>query len=251
MEMAESKVVAKVNGKDIDQDDVLRFLNEVGPQVAMQFQSPEGIQKVIEELVNQELLYLDAIENRLDEDQDFKNMLEKTKNTLLKSYALNKLISAEEVGEEEAKKYYDEHTEYYKKKESLIASHILVDREEKAEDIIDEIEKGLSFEEAARKYSSCPSKDVGGALGEFTRGQMVPEFEEAAFKMGEKEISKPIKTQFGYHIIKLTERKPGGQMAFEEVKDQVSEQVLRLKQQDKYLGKIEELKGKYPVELVR
>jgi len=249
--MAENKTVAIVNGKEISQDDVLRFLNEIGPQVAMQFQSPEGIKRVVEELVNQELLYLDAIENKLDETQEFKEMLEQTKNTLLKGYALNKLISNEEVSEEESKKYYDEHMEYYEKKESLIASHILVDSEEKAEDIIAEIEKGLSFEEAAGKYSSCPSKDVGGALGEFTRGQMVPEFEEAAFEMEEKEISKPVKTQFGYHIIKLIEKRPEGQMAFEEVKDQISEQVLRLKQQDRYLSKIEELKGKYPVELVK
>lgn len=249
--MAENKVVAKVNGKEISQDDVLKFLNEIGPQVAMQFQSPEGIQRVVEELVNQELLYLDAIENKLDKSQEFEDMLEQTKNTLLKSYALNKLIADEEVSEEETKNYYDEHAESYKKKESLIASHILVDSEEKAEDIIKEIDGGLSFEEAAGKYSSCPSKDVGGALGEFTRGQMVPEFEEAAFKMEEKEISKPVKTQFGYHIIKLIEKRPEGQMPFEEVKSQIFEQVLRLKQQDKYLNKIEELKGKYPVELVK
>ena len=77
--MAENKTVAIVNGKEISQDDVLRFLNEIGPQVAMQFQSPEGIKRVVEELVNQELLYLDAIENKLDETQEFKEMLEQTK----------------------------------------------------------------------------------------------------------------------------------------------------------------------------
>lgn len=248
--MKEQKTVAIVNGKEITQDDVLKFMNDIGPQVAMQFQSPEGIQRVVDELVNQELLYLDAKENKFDDEESFNQMMEETKVTMLKSYALNKLIANESASIEELKEFYDGHMEHYKKNESLVASHILVDEETKANEIIQEMNDGLSFEEAAKKYSSCPSKDAGGNLGEFTRGQMVPEFEEAAFDMEEGTTSVPIKTQFGYHIIKLNERKPEGMKSFDEVRDEIYQQVVGLKQQEKYLAKIDELKEKYTVEKV-
>lgn len=249
--MKENKVVAIVNGKEISQEDVMRFLNDIGPQVAMQFQSPEGIQKVVDELVNQELLYLDAKENKLDEEESYVQMLEDTKVTILKSYALNKLIANEDASIEELKEYYDSHMEHFKKQESAIASHILVDEEDKAKEIIQEINDGLSFEEAAAKYSSCPSKEAGGNLGEFSRGQMVPEFEEVAFTMEEGTISEPVKTQFGYHLIKLNQIKPESTESFDTVRDEIYKQVVGLKQQDKYLAKIDELKGKYSVEKVK
>ncbi|MDR7870842.1 MAG: peptidylprolyl isomerase [Tissierellaceae bacterium] len=248
--MNKDKIVAIVNGKEISQDDVLRFLNDIGPQVAMQFQSPEGIQRVVDELINQELLYLDAIDNKYDEDADFIDILENTKQTVLKSYALNKLIAHEDASIEELREFYDSHEEHFSKQESLVASHILVDEQDKANEIIQEINDGLSFEDAAKKYSSCPSKEVGGNLGEFSKGQMVPEFEEAAFSMEEGTVSEPIKTQFGYHIIKLNERKPAGTQSFDEVRDEIYKQVVGLKQQEKYLSKIDELKGKYTVEKV-
>lgn len=249
--MNEKKTVAIVNGKEITQNDVLKFLNDIGPQVAMQFQSPEGIQRVVDELVNQELLYLDAKENQFDEEESFAQMMDETKVTMLKSYALNKLIANEEASIEELREFYDSHKEHFIKNETAIASHILVDEENQAKDIIQEINDGLSFEEAAKKYSSCPSKEAGGSLGEFSKGQMVPEFEEVAFNMEEGTISEPIKTQFGYHIIKLDERKPGGTQTFDEVRDQIYKQVVGLKQQEKYLAKIDELKGKYTVEKVK
>ncbi len=87
------------------------------------------------------------------------------------------------------------------------ASHILVSSEREAVRIIEEIKKGKDFSEMAKRYSSCPSGKSGGDLGFFGKGQMVKEFEDAAFSLKEGELSKPIKTQFGYHIIKVTGRK--------------------------------------------
>jgi len=84
------------------------------------------------------------------------------------------------------------------------ASHILVEDEETAKKLKAEIEKGISFESMAREYSSCPSKAKGGDLGWFGKGQMVKPFEEAAFSTPENKISAPVKTQFGYHLIKVT-----------------------------------------------
>lgn len=246
--MVENKVVAKVNGKEITQQDAFKFLNEIDPQIAREFNTPEGVQKVIEELINQELIYLDAKENNIDEEEEYKELLEESKIALLKSYALKKLISGVNPSEEELKKYYEEHKEHFKNPASRVASHILVESKEKADDIFKEIEEGLSFEEAASKYSTCPSKENGGSLGEFTRGQLVPEFENHAFSMEIGEMSKPVKSQFGYHIIRLEGKKEETEKSFEEVKEKVKTQFTRLEQQDIYLEKIKELENKYDVE---
>lgn len=246
--MVENKIVAKVNDKEITQADVFKFLNEIDPQIASQFNNPEGVQKIVEELINQELIYLDAKENKIDEEKEYKDLLEESKKALLKSYALNNLISGVSPSEEEIKEYYEEHSEHFKKAETRVASHILIESEEKADEIYKEIQDGLDFEEAARKYSTCPSKDKGGNLGEFGKGQMIPEFENHAFAMNEGEISKPVKSQFGFHIIRLEEKNEEGTRSFDETKEEISQVVARLKQQDIYLAKIAKLEEKYKVE---
>ena len=246
--MDQSKVLAVVNGEKITQQDVYAFLNGLDPQVAAQFQSPQGIEQITEELANQELLYLDAVEKGLDKDESFEIEMERMKKNALKQYAMHRLFDDINVTEDEIAKYYDEHKEHFNTPEAIRASHILVKTEKEAKDIFDEIEAGLSFEDAANKYSSCPSKDKGGDLGEFTRGSMVPEFEKAAFEMEVGEVSQPVESQFGYHIIKVASKKEPGISALEEVKGKVIEQLTGLKQQERYLDRTKELKEKYKVE---
>lgn len=245
--MSEKRVLAVVNGKEITEDTVLKFLNDLGPQMAMQFQSPEGIKRVVDELVNQELIYLNALENELDKEEGFTKELERLKEGLLKQYALNNILSEVTVTEGEILEFYNKNKANFKKPETVIASHILVDNEDKAKDIINEINNGLSFEEAAQSYSSCPSKERGGNLGEFTKGQMVPEFETAAFNMEVDTISEPVKTQFGYHIIKLLAKNKESLSTFDEIKKEITQQVLGMKQQQVYLDKTNQLKQKYEV----
>ncbi len=247
--MNENKVVAIVKGKEITQQDVLQFLNDLGPQTAMQFQSPEGMKRVVDELVNQEVLYLDAIENGLNEEKEFKEELEKIKINFLKQYAFRKIISDISATEGEILEFYNEHKEHFQKPESVRASHILVDSEDKANEVLKEISEGLDFEEAARKYSLCPSKDKGGDLGEFTRGQMVVEFEEAAFSMEIDTISEPVRSQFGYHIIKLISKNEASISKLDEVKNQITQQIIGTKQQEVYLNKTEDLKNKYEAKI--
>ncbi len=245
--MSENKVLASVEGKEITQEVVMKFLNDLGPEMAMQFQSPEGMKRVVDELVNQEIVYLDAIENKLDEKEEFKVELNRAKEGLLKQYAVNRLLKDVSVTEEEVKKYFEENKEMFKKPESMVASHILVDSEEKANEIRKEIEEGLSFEEAASNYSSCGSKDQGGNLGEFGRGQMVPEFDKAAFELEIGVVSEPVKSQFGYHIIKVISKSEESESSFDEVKQQLSQQLLGMKQQEVYLKETNKLKEKYEV----
>lgn len=246
--MSQETVLATVEGKEITQEDVFRFLNELGPQVGAQFQSPEGMKQLVEELVNQEVIYLDAMENNLNEEEDFIAEMERVKSVVLKQYAINKLLSDVSATEGEITEYYNNHKEQFRKPESVRASHILVKEEEEANKILNEIKEGLSFEEAASNYSSCPSKSNGGDLGEFTKGKMVPEFEAVAFKLEKGELSEPVKTQFGYHLIKVVDKTEAGVKTLEEAKGQITQQVTGLKQQEKYLNKTKELKEKYKVE---
>lgn len=247
--MTEQKLVAKVNDKEITREDVLKFLNDMGPQMAMQFQSPEGIKRVIEEMVNQELLYKDAKDTNMEDEKAFKEVLEQTKTNLLKGYAFNKIVEDIKLEDEEVEDFFTHNKNLFAKEESIKASHILVESKEEADSILEKINDGMAFEDAAREFSTCPSKEAGGSLGEFGRGQMVPEFEQAAFAMEEESISSPVKTQFGYHIIKLDEKNEGKDVEYSEVKNEVEKQLLAKKQEEKYIEKISSLKEKYPVEI--
>lgn len=245
--MDQNKVLVTVDGREITEQDVYAFLNELGPEVAMQFQSPEGIKQIADELANQELLYLDAMENKLDQEEAFKREREKMEKNVLKQYAMHRLLSDISATEDEIQKYYDDHKEYFKTPETIRASHILVKDEADANKILQEIEEGLSFDDAAKKYSICPSKENGGDLGEFPRGSMVPEFEKVAFSMDIDKVSQPVETQFGYHLIKVESKKEQVMNSLDEVRDQVTQQLIGLKQQERYLSKTKELKEKYEI----
>lgn len=247
--MSDNKVLAVVNGRNITEEDVNLLLQGIPPQQASQFASEEGKKRLLTELVSQELFYADASDKKFYEEEDFKKELENVKVTMLKQYAMRRLLDSIKVTDEEMETYYNEHKEMFKQPESVRASHILVKELDKANEIVDEIKNGLSFEEAATKYSQCPSKSVGGDLNYFGRGQMVPEFEEAAFSMEKDKVSDPVKTQFGYHLIKVTDKKAEEIKTFEESKQQVSQVLLGTKQNKVYMDKIEELKGKYDVKI--
>ncbi len=245
--MENKGVLAVVGTKELTAQDVEFLLKTLNPQHAAHFNSEEGKKQLLEELINQELFYLDAVNNNLDKDAEFVAEIEKMKENYLKQYAIAKLLGTIKVDDEELHNYYDKNKANMVEPESVKASHILVDEENAANDIMNELNNGLSFEEAAEKYSKCPSKSRGGDLGFFTKGQMVPEFENAAFEMELNVISEPVKTQFGYHIIKVTDKKEASEKTFEEVKDQLMQHLLQQKQHAQYATKVNELAEKYEV----
>ena len=245
--MANDKVLATVGSLTVTQDEVNEMLVSL-MQRGQNYNNPQGIDMVVEQLIGKKLLIHDAQKNHYEYNQDFKAQLEKIKEELLANYSVQKTMENVTVSDDEVKKYYEEHKAEFKKGESVDASHILVDTEEKANEILNKINGNeISFEDAARQHSSCPSGQNGGTLGKFTRGQMVPEFDEAVFNMSKGEIKGPVKTQFGYHIIKVNAKNGAKEMEFEEVKEQIKEMVLREKQQKAYESKINQLKILYPV----
>ena len=192
-------------------------------------------------MVNQEIVLSDAYKNKLDDDEEFKNELNLVKENMLKNYAMHKIFESVNPTEDDLKGYYEANKELVIPQKTYTASHILVDDEQKANDIYDEIEEGLDFKEAAKKYSKDPSAASGGSLGTFPKGVMVKEFQDGLDSLEVGEISKPVKSQFGYHLIKLEDVNSAEDKPFEEVRDQVYQTYLMVKRQEKYLEKLNEI----------
>ncbi len=242
-------VLAKVGGREILKEEMEMMIKSLGPERAAQFNNDKGREYVLNELINQELFYLYAMANGMDGEEAFKAQLETVKANILKQYAVNKTIAGVGVEEKEAEEFYEKNKSNFQTPESVRTKHILVDSEEEAISIKAEIDGGCEFEDAAKKYSKCPSKENGGDLGMFERGKMVPEFEDAAFEMKVGDMSEPVKTQFGYHLIKVEDRKEASVRAYEEVKNEIGQRLAAEKQRDVYMEKINELKQQYEVKI--
>ena len=246
--MTNSKILATVNGVAITEaevDDMVAALMQHGQNA----NNEQGRKMVLEQLISKKLLLLDAQKNLFEYDPEFKKELEMVKNDLLVNFTMKKALEKVAVKDEEVKEYYEKNKDMFVDGEKVGASHILVDSEEKANELLAKItSKEVSFEDAARENSTCPSSENGGNLGEFTRGQMVPEFDEACFTMEVGEIRGPVKTQFGFHLIKLTAKNEAKPMEFDTIKDQLKGSMLQEKQQEAYKSKINQLQILYPVD---
>lgn len=243
-----ARVLANVGGKPITEEDVNRFIMAMGRN-GQAYNNPQGRAAVLEQLIAQRLFLLDAQRNLFEREQAFKDQLAAVKEQLLMEYAISKCVESVRVTEDEVRGYYDSHKDEMMDEETVNASHILVDSEEKATELLNAINAGeISFEDAARDNSSCPSSSQGGNLGDFGRGQMVPEFDTACFEMEEGEVRGPVKTQFGYHLIRLNKKNPAEALSYNDVRAQLYEQLTREKQQAAYQSKINQLKIMYPVD---
>ncbi|WP_151410434.1 peptidylprolyl isomerase [Anaerococcus sp. Marseille-P9784] len=239
--MSENKLIAEVNGVKIYQEDLFNLLAAMEDKA--RFNSKEGLNVLADELVNQELLLQDAKENKLDNEEEFVKELEIVKNNMLKNYAMHKIFEKVSVSEDEIENYYEENKDTLFSPVTYTASHILLESEEMADKVLDQINEGLDFKEAAKKYSLDPTKDNGGSLGSFPKGVMVKEFQQGLDELKIGEISKPIKTQFGYHIIKL-DNKMDSSNTYDDIKDKVKSTYEMVKRQEKYIEKIKDLTKK-------
>ena len=242
----DKQILAKVGDKEISNIDIDNAIQGLDPYQAQQFQTEEGRKYVLEDLVNQELLYMYAKDNKIDEDEAFKKEMAEIEKNVLKQYVINQILTSVKLTDEEKQAFYEANKTNFSNPETANAKHILVDSEEKANEILAQIKAGdVTFEDAARANSTCPSKDQGGDLGTFGRGQMVPEFEEATFAMNVGDVSEPVKTQFGYHLIKLEAKNEPSIPAYEEIADKVEKTLMFQKQGEVYKNKLDEVKAKF------
>jgi peptidyl-prolyl cis-trans isomerase C len=223
------KVVAIVNGYEIKTsevamaaDDVIGQLPNVPPKLRYPF--------LVDYLVERHLLAQLAVKEGVAETDEYKRRLALYQAKALRDAYLFQKIRPE-VTEEEIKAAYDEEAAKLAQTERVRARHILVGSEKEATDILARIEKGEKFEDLAKQYSLDGSKDYGGDLGYFTAPEMVPEFSKAAFALKTGETSQPVKTDFGWHIIRLEDRKMGAAQPYDQVKPAIRSVLLGKKLQ--------------------
>ncbi len=246
-----SGYVAKVGSSVITEEDVKKELGTLPPHIQRIFTGPEGMEKFVDELVKKEILYQEAKKKGLEDNQDYKKKVEDFKKYTLISLLLEKEIEDKaKVTEKEVRDYYDSHKDGLATNSQIRASHILLKTEEEAKKVKEQLGKGGDFARIAKEKSlDTGSAKNGGDLGFFSRGQMVPEFERAAFSLGVGEVSGPVKTQFGYHIIKVTDKKQEPIAEFEKVKDSLTQKLTAEKQKEVFDSYVNSLKKTYSIEI--
>lgn len=182
---------------------------------------------------------------------DYKKLfMEQNEMLLLINELQNSIVNSVEVSDAEIEKYYNENKDRFTVEEQVEASHILVEDEETAKEILNKLNNGSDFAELAKEYSLDGSATRGGNLGFFPRGRMVKPFEEAAFALQVGEISEPVKTDFGYHIIKVTDRQEAKTLSLEESKEDIRSTLLYQKQMETLRTYLMELRENAEVEIL-
>ena len=255
--LACATTLVSVNGTNITQEDVDTALmnatqgrfNQVPEDKQAEFRK-----QVLEQLIAKELVYEDAEKTGVLKSKDFKDEYEKVKERVKKDLAIQvwqkQQFDKVSVSDKELKSYYDNNKEEFNEKSSVHARHILVKEESEAKAIEKEL-KSLSgdalknkFIELAKEKSTGPTGPKGGDLGFFAQGQMVPEFDAKVFNMKKGTISEPVKTQFGYHVIYLEDKKAQKTLSFTEVKSFIEQRLKMEKFKVVVEKKMQELKNK-------
>jgi len=250
--------IATVNGKKITDAQVQEVLmqgtqgryNQLPPE-----KQAELSKRVIDGLVAQELVYADAKKDGVLKSAEYKKELEKVldrvKIQLASKVWEKRQFDKVKVSAKDIKAYYNTHPEEFSEKPKVRASHILVKTEKEAKDITKELSslKGAAlstkFADLAKAKSTGPSGPKGGDLGFFGQGQMVPAFNDAAFSMKKGEVTKnPVKSQFGYHVILVTDKKEAKNLPFDEVKGFIEQKLKVEAFKEQMKQKMEDLKKK-------
>jgi len=236
-------VLAEVNGNTITTDDFKAEIDKLPPYLKPMVQSEEGKKELLDSMIVRQIILEQAKKDGVDKDKEVSDRMEDLRKRLIVETYLKKKVEKEaQISDEEMKKFYDENKDKFKAGDQVKASHILVKTEKEASDILAQLKGGAKFEDLAKKFSTDSTASKGGDLGWFPKGAMVPEFDKVAFSLKEGEMSGIVKTQFGFHIIKVTGKRPAGITPFEEVKDQIKSNLLPAKQQEIFTKMKEEMK---------
>ena len=220
-------VAAKVNNHIISAQDVLNAVNTLPENVKTKPLS-EIYPRIINELINKHLITKRAYNEKLDLDQNVLNLIQKNKDSILAKYWLNNYLK-NETSEENIKNSYNEYVKSFQEYTEVNASHILVKTKNEAISIINKLKSKSQFSDLAKTFSIGPSGKNGGNLGWFGPGQMVKEFEKAAFLIEKGNISqKPIKTKFGFHVIKVNDIRNAKPKKLYEIKKNIIEKITKV-----------------------
>ncbi|MCW8828023.1 MAG: peptidylprolyl isomerase [Gammaproteobacteria bacterium] len=233
------KVVATVNGKNITEQDINRYMQNNSQSGALDQES------LMNELISRELVYQDAISKGLDKDKSVQAQLNELRTNVILGAALENAMKSDPISDKELKAIYDQQLENYNVQE-FKARHILLKEKSDAEKVITELDMGADFSELASKRSTGPSAKQGGDLGWFAAQQMVPEFSQRVATMEKGSYTKePLQTQFGWHVIKLEDTRSAEPPSFDSVKPKIRKMV----EQQRVGNYIKELRDKAEINI--
>jgi peptidyl-prolyl cis-trans isomerase C len=227
---AQAKVLAKVNGVEITDEDFKVAMDDIGPGLPAQVQGPERDAYVLDYLIDLKIVARKAEADKMDGGADFLRRMAYQRDKALME-GLFGMIARDATTDAELRKVYNEVSGSQKAEPEIRARHILVATEDEARAAFRRVRGGEDFAKVADAISKDPGSQ-GGDLGWFTRDRMVPEFADAAFRLDKGQISDPVKSQFGWHVIKLEEKRSKSFPDFEQVKDQVKSYVIQKAQTD-------------------
>ena len=241
----DSKVLATIDGKPIYESEIKAKITQFakmgaqGEDDAFNYDSLDQATKdeIVKNIVIGDLLLTEAQKAKTSNTPEYKQALEVAEKQLMQKIFLDKIIK-ENITEDKIKAQYKIMAEDQAKKEEYKVSHILVKTEEEAKDIKKKLDKGGDFAALAKEFSLDNNKDDGGSLGYFSSGQMVPAFEEATASLKIGEISAPVKTDFGYHIIKLEDKRKVTPMTYEQAKAKIYDSLATQFVQD-YISQLQ------------
>ena len=241
----EDKVLAKVNGRPITEADLRLAEAEIGNDLGS-IPVEQRRRVLVEYLIENHLFAQAAESEKLGSGTAFDERMKYWQRRALRDAYFDRTVRGA-ITEADARKLYDAQLASARPQEEARARHILVESEAKAKAIFEKIAHGEDFASMAKEHSKDPgSKDDGGDLGYFARGQMVPQFEEAAFKLKPGEMSQPVQSQFGWHIIKLEDKRQQGAPPFEGIKERIMASLVHRRAQEM----VQSLRDKAKLEFV-
>ncbi len=258
------KILAEVAGYKLTLKKFNDQIASLPPQLQMAVaRNPQLKEQLLDRWVQLTLMAAEARKQDLQDKPEVKKRIEDMTNALLAQEFMRENVEAKvKVTDKEVKDYYENHKSEFTRPEQVRARHILIKvspnadkkalakAKKKAEEIRAKALKGEDFAKLAEKYSDDPgSRGRGGDLGYFQKGRMVPEFEKAAFSLKVGEISKPVRTSFGYHIIKVEGKRPSQQQTFKDVEQRIRQKLTREKQRKIREEIVARLEKKYPVKV--
>ncbi len=247
---AQDKVLATVDGDTITEKDFMEALNTLPPRLQWAVHNDKNIRiKFLDNLVTKKLILKSAKKAGIKEDSNMKRKIAEFRDELIMDRYLKDNLGKIQVSDKEAKAYYNKHKEEFTTPEEVRARHILVKKKSQAENILKQLKNNGDFAKLAKKYSiDKATAQKGGELGFFTRRDMVKPFSDAAFSLKPGEVSPVVKTPFGYHIIKVEEKKPKKQKSFKEVKQEIKNKLLKSKEQAAFDALVAKAKKNWKVE---
>lgn len=204
----------------------------------------------LQELVNNTILYQEAMRKGLNKDPEVQRVIEEaTKKIMVAKFLKDEIDEKVEITDVEVVEFYNDNKEHYKTPEIMRVSHILVPTQEEAESILKELKTGKNFDDLARAKSVDPTAQRGGDIGYFPKGQLMPEFDNAASQLEVGQVSGVVKTKLGYHIIKLTDRREPQVRPLEKVTQDIKARLAAIKRQKALNDLIAKLRKKTPIKV--